>query len=61
MVDIKLTPEQIQTLKGHGEDFKNWISSDNGRKDMQDHEEHERYFKEKLSPENLNKMTGGEF
>lgn len=61
MVDTKLTPEQIQTLKGHGEDFKNWISSDNGRKDMQDHKEHEHYFKEKLSPENLNKMTEGEF
>jgi MoxR-like ATPase len=61
LVGTKLTPEQIQTLTRHGEDFKNWISSGNGRKDMLAHKEHERYFKEKLSPENLNKLTEEEF
>jgi hypothetical protein len=31
------------------------------KKDLEDHREHERYFKEKLSPENLDKLTEDEF
>jgi hypothetical protein len=61
LADIKLTPEQIQTLKHHGEEFKLWISTDKGKGDTQEHSEHETYFKEKLSPQNLNKMTEDEF
>jgi hypothetical protein len=59
--DLKLSPEQIQTLKRHGEDFKDWSSTEKGIKDIQDHIDHGRYFKERLSPQNLNKMTEDEF
>ena len=59
--NLKLTPEQIQILKRRGGDFKNWIESEKGKKDIQEHREHEQYFKEKLSSENLDKMTDNEF
>jgi hypothetical protein len=61
LADLKLSPEQIQTLKRHGEDFKDWSSTEKGIKDIQDHIDHGRYFKEKLSSENLIKMTEEEF
>jgi hypothetical protein len=59
--DLKLSPEQIQMLKRHGEDFKNWSRTEKGIKDIQEHNEHEHHFKEKLSHENLNEMTEDEF
>jgi hypothetical protein len=58
---LQLSPEQIQTLKRYGEEFKNWITTDKGKKDLQDHNEHEHYFKEKLSTEKLERMTEEEF
>lgn len=60
-VNVSLTPDQIQTLKRQGEDFKAWVQTDKGKKDVQEHREHEHYFKEKLSPENLKKLTDNEF
>ena len=59
--NLRLSQEQIQTLKTQGADFKKWIGTENGEKDIQGHREHEHYFKEKLSPENLSKMTENEF
>jgi hypothetical protein len=59
--NLKLSPEQIQILKRHGEDFRNWSNTEKGIKDIQEHIDHGRYFKEKLSPENLNRMTEDEF
>lgn len=60
LVNLKLTQEQIQTLKRQGEDFKAWITTDKGKKDNQEHREHERYFKEQLSSERLKKITESE-
>jgi hypothetical protein len=54
---IKLSPEQIQTLKHHSEDFKIWLDSDKGKQDIHEHNEHVYYFKEKLSRQNLDIMT----
>lgn len=60
-VQAKLTPEQIHTLKTYGEEFKNWNNTEQGKKDIEEHKEHQNYFKEKLSPPNLSKMTESEF
>ena len=60
-VQAKLTSEQIQTLKTYGEEFKNWNNTEQGKKDIEEHREHQNYFKEKLSPPNLSKMTESEF
>ncbi len=59
--NLKLTAEQIQTLKKLGDDFKGWINTEKGKKDVQVHKEHAQYYKEKLSVESVNKMTENEF
>jgi hypothetical protein len=61
LTEIKLTSEQILTLKRHAKDYKEWLDSDKGEADKQDHIEHEQYFKEDLSRENLSRMTEDEF
>ena len=61
MTDVNLTSEQILTLKHHGEDYKEWLASEKGKADIQEHIQHERYFKENLSRENLSKMTEDKF
>ncbi|MGB7954267.1 MAG: hypothetical protein WCF23_09820 [Candidatus Nitrosopolaris sp.] len=58
MINIKLT---TLTLKRHEKDFKNCTYADNDRKNTQEHSQHEHYFKETLSPENLNKTREDEF
>ncbi len=61
MSEFTLTPEQKEVLRKHGEEFKNWIKTEKGKRNIADHREHERYFKQRLSPENLAKMTESEF
>jgi hypothetical protein len=57
----KLAVEQIQILEKHGQNFKQWLETDQGKKDVLGHREHEKYFKQKLSPENIHKLTESEF
>ena len=59
--NINLTPEQAQTLRHHGENFKVWVDTDKGKQDIQEHNKHEYFFKEKLSHQNLNNMTEDDF
>jgi hypothetical protein len=61
MSEFTLTPEQKEVLRKHGEEFKTWIKTEKGKGNIEDHREHERYFKQKLSAENLSKMTEDEF
>lgn len=61
LVNVKLTPEHLQMLKNRGQEFKNWIDSEEGKKDEDEKRQHEHYFKEKLSPENISKMTENDF
>ena len=44
---MKLTTEQIKVLKNNGEKYCNWINTDLGRNDIEEHSEHEQYFKER--------------
>jgi len=57
----KLSMEQIKTLRRYAEEFKEWLKTPEGQANVKEHREHEKYFKEKLSPQNLEKMTSDEF
>lgn len=57
----ELTPEQLQTIREHGQDFKQWLQTDNGKENLLAHEEHRKYFQQKLSSENIDKISEKEF
>lgn len=59
-LNSNLSQEQTDILKNNGEKYRNWINTDTGRNDLKEHREHESYFKEKLSRENLKKLTNDE-
>ena len=52
----ELTNEQILTLEKYGKELQQWLSTEKGLEDQKEHREHESFFKNKLSPENLEKM-----
>jgi len=54
---LALTPEQDERLKIHGRDYVKWLNTEDGRDNINEHREHERYFKERLSPESIDIMT----
>lgn len=58
---LVLTPEQRENLKKYGHDYVTWLNTNNGRENIRDHREHERYFREKLSPENIRGVTESQF
>ena len=57
----ELTNEQILTLEKYGKELQEWLSTEQGLEDQKEHREHESFFKDKLSPENLEKMGVDEF
>ncbi|MEM2964183.1 MAG: hypothetical protein QXE22_01860 [Candidatus Bathyarchaeia archaeon] len=61
MVIFELSSEQIEILKGYVQEFKEWLKTPKGQANVREHREHERYFKERLSSDNLDKMTSDEF
>ena len=56
-----LSPDQKAILRKNGEEFKVWRTSQKGIETIQEHRDHEKYFQEKLSSENLDRMTANEF
>ncbi len=42
---VILTPGQKVTLRKQAEGFSNWLKTENGRKKVTGHRDHERYFK----------------
>lgn len=58
---VGLSEEHKQTLKRFGEEYKKWINSDEGRKEIREHREHQAIFREKLSFENIGSLTQNEF
>jgi hypothetical protein len=56
-----LKQEQKEILDKYGKEFQNWINTDDGKHTITEHRDHERYFKERLSSENLAKMTEDQF
>jgi hypothetical protein len=61
MAVFALTPDQKETLSKQAEEFRSWLNTGKGRNAITEHREHEKYLKEKLSSENLNKMTESQF
>ncbi len=61
MAPLELNAEQIETLRHYIEEFKEWLKTPEGQASVKEHRDHEKYFKEKLSPQNLEKMTSDEF
>ena len=60
LVNLKLISDQMQRLKNHEKNLGVWVTADEGKRKVQKHREHEHYFKEMLSSENL-KMTNSGF
>jgi hypothetical protein len=61
MAEFSLDYSQKLSLEKYGEDFKKWIKISDGMKNIQEHRRHESYFKRKLSPERLDKLSEQEF
>lgn len=60
-VAVDLSEEHKRTLKRLGEEYKKWINSDDGLKEIREHREHQAIFTEKLSSENIDSLTENEF
>jgi len=56
-----LTQEQKSTLEKHGKEFQTWITTDKGRESLKEHREHELFFKDKLSENNIDKIQENDF
>jgi hypothetical protein len=55
-----LSNEEKAILKEYGSEFLKWRETDFGKNKIQEHLDHEKYFKLKLAPENLSKLTKSE-
>jgi len=53
--------EQRETLVRYATKHVEWLKTPKGLANLKEHRDHEKYFKEKLSHENLSKMTAEEF
>ncbi len=61
MVAVELSTEQIETLGHYAEEYKAWLLSPKGTANVKEHRDHERYFKERLSDTELERMAPGQF
>ncbi len=53
-------PMWMAGLKKYAEDFVSWLKTNDGKSNIEDHREHEQYFKQMLSPQKLVKLTEDE-
>lgn len=61
MAQLSLSLEQKAVLNKHGKEFSGWITSERGKKNIRDHRDHEKYFKERLAMHNIDKISEQEF
>lgn len=61
MVTIELSTQQIETLRHYAGEYKAWLLTPKGEANVKDHRGHERYFKEKFSDTELDKMSSTQF
>jgi len=57
----ELSAAQTETLVRYAREHVEWLKTPKGLANLREHRDHEKYFKEKLSPENLGKITADEF
>ena len=60
MEQYALSNEEKANLKKYGSEFLKWRETSIGKNEIQEHRDHEKYFKLKLAPENLSKITKSE-
>jgi hypothetical protein len=61
MVTIELSTQQIETLRHHAGKYKAWLLTPKGEANVKEHRGHERYFKERFSDTELDKMSSTQF
>lgn len=61
MSSHKLSAIQIKTLQKYGLDFKEWLTTKKGKEEIKSHREHEKYFNQKLSQNNIRVLSENEF
>jgi hypothetical protein len=61
MSSLQLAEEQKNTLRLHISKFKEWLTTPKGLKDIKEHRDHEKFFKERLRSDRIDKMTESEF
>ncbi|MCJ7576772.1 MAG: hypothetical protein MUO80_08930 [Dehalococcoidia bacterium] len=61
MAALELDAQQIQTLRQHAEEYKSYLLTPEGTASAEEHRDHERYFKERLSSAKLETMLPAEF
>ena len=61
MSEVTLSARQIEILHEYAAKQQNWLKTAKGQRDKKEHRDHEEYFKEKLSRENLDKLNEDEF
>ncbi len=57
MSEFILCSEQVELLHKYASEFQGWLKTPEGKENIRTHRDHEAYFKENLSPENVEKMT----
>jgi hypothetical protein len=60
-VTYSLTEEQKNILKRYGEKFPSWLMTEDGKQKVNQHKQHEHYFKKELSKENLERISEKDF
>jgi len=61
MAISELSAEQRETLVKYAKEHVEWLKTSKGLASNKEHRDHEKFFKEKLSLENIGKMTADEF
>jgi len=58
---LTLTDEQKENLRAHIQAYKKWLSAPDGLRSVEEHRNHEKFFKERLSPDRIDVLTETEF
>jgi len=56
-----LSSEQVEKLHKYASEFKDWLKTPEGMLDYRDHKDQETYIKDRLSPDNIEKLTEDKF
>ena len=58
---VELTSEHKEVLSKFVKSYKNWLKTEEGQKNLEDHRKHSSFFKSELSEENIEKLTEEKF
>jgi len=55
------TDDHMKGVEICAKDYVAWLKTDQGKENVEEHREHERFFKERMSPQKLEKLTEADF